>query len=265
MKVLQRAAAMAALVSCVSVANAGMLVGVASFDQFSTQSLYAIDSATGAATLIGDTGVREIVGIAWNGSSLYAYTRGADLFTLNTATGAGTLVGDQFGVVPEGDLAFDAAGALWSVNAGVLGTIDLGSGAFSAVGSIGSAATDVSGLVFVPGSNGGTLLGYAHNGDGSDDSVVGFDLATGAASVLTGAGRNDLSNLGGADYDADIGASFLVLGDSLYSGDLVGGMTLVGQTGVGGFSGLAVIPAPGVGGAGLIAGLGALVARRRRA
>jgi hypothetical protein len=261
MKVLQSAAAMAALVSCGSVVSAAMLVGVASFDQFSTQSLYAIDSATGAATLIGDTGVNEIVGIAWNGSSLYAYTRGADLFTINTTTGASTLVADGFGIVPEGDLAFDAAGALWSVNAGVLGTIDLVTGAFSAVGSIGSAVTDVSALVFVPTPQGGALLGYAHNGDGNEDSVVGFDLATGAASVLTAAGRNDLGNLGGADFDADTGTAFLVLGDSLYSGDLIGGPTFIGQTGVGGFSGLAVIPAPGVS---VLAGVAALVISRRR-
>jgi hypothetical protein len=261
MKVLQSAAAMAALVSCGSVVSAGMLVGVASFDQFSTQSLYAIDSATGAATLIGDTGVSEIVGIAWNGSSLYAYTRGADLFTINTTTGAGTLVADNFGVVPEGDLAFDSAGALWSVNAGVLGTIDLVTGAFSAVGPIGSAATDVSALVYAPSFNGGALIGYAHNGVDNDDAIVGFDLATGAASVLASAGLNEPSNLGGADFDADTGTGFLVLGDTLYSIDFVGGPALIGQTGVSGFSGLAVIPAPGMS---ALAGLAGLVLSRRR-
>lgn len=257
MKVLHGAAAMAALAS---VSQAGVLVGVASFDQFSTQTLYAIDSATGAATAIGDTGVGDFIGLAWSGAALFGYTAGADLYTINVATGEATLAFDSFGIVPEGDLAFDPTGALWSVNAGVLGTIDQTTGAFVGVGSIGAAANDVSGLVFVPNPNGGQLIGYAHNG-GNDDSIVSFDLGTGAASVLLSAGVNDASNLGGADYDADTGETFVVLNDSLYTLDLNSGLSLVGSTGVEGFSGLAVIPAPGVG---ALLGLGAAFASRRR-
>jgi hypothetical protein len=262
MKVLQGAAAVAALAIGVSGADAGLLVGVASYDQFTTQSLYAIDGATGAATLIGDTGVREIVGIAWSGSALFAYTNGADLYTIDVSTGAASLIADNFGVVPEGDLAFDPTGALWSVNAGVLGTIDQSTGAFSAVGSIGATANDISGLVFVPDANGGRLVGYAHNG-GLADSIVSFDLSTGAASELFLLGVNNGDNVAGADYDADSGTTFVALGDSLYTLDLAGAFSLVGATGVSGFSGLAVIPAPGVGVLGL-AGL-VVASRRRRA
>lgn len=262
MKVLQGAAAVAALAIGVSGASAGVLVGVASYDQFSTQSLYAIDSATGAATLIGDTGVRQIVGIAWSGSTLFAYTNGADLYTIDVSTGAATLLGDNFGVVPESDLTFDPTGALWTVNQGALGTLDSTTGAFTGVGSIGGAATDISGLVFVPDANGGQLIGYAHNGT-NDDAIVSFDLSTGAASVVTSAGLNDASNLGGADFDAMSGSTFVMLNDSLYTLDLNMGLSLLGASGVSGFSGLAVIPAPGVGVLGL-AGL-VVASRRRRA
>lgn len=260
-----RAAAIPALVAVAvavaGTASASVLVGVASFSPFATQSLYAIDTQTGAATLVGDTGVGQFVGIAWSGSRLYGYTTGADLYTINTVTGAATLVADGFGVVPEGDLAFDPSGGLWSVNLGALGRLDAATGGFDPVGPIGDAATDVSALVYVPEflGAGPSLLGYAHNGD-LDDAIVRFDLSTGAASVLMTPATGSTGSVGGADFDPLSGRAFLALDDLLWTLDAGGGMSLVGATGVGGFSGIAFIPAPL---SGVALGLGALATRRR--
>lgn len=254
-------AAVVALLAGAPAASASVLVGVASFAPFTTQSLYSINTQTGAATLIGDTGVAQFVGIAWNGSRLYGYTTGADLYTIDISSGAATLVADGFGIVPEGDLAFDASGALWSVNLGVLGRIDTTTGAFDPIGSIGSAATDVSALAFVPEFQGfgPSLIGYAHNGQ-LDDAVVRFDVATGEASVLFTTGPGAGADFAGADFDALSDMTFLVLDNQLWTLDQSGAMALVGATGVGGFSGIAVIPTPF---SGVALALGAFVACRR--
>lgn len=67
-------------------------------------NLYSLDPTTGAATLIGSTGL----GLgSWrglsNGSGTLYFSDGPDLYTLNTSTGAATLVGDiggpQLGVL----------------------------------------------------------------------------------------------------------------------------------------------------------------------
>ncbi|HEY3662832.1 MAG TPA: hypothetical protein VGL24_06730, partial [Chthoniobacterales bacterium] len=62
-------------------------------------NLYAINPATGAATLIGPTG--QAFGtwrtLSVNASKLY-FANGTNLYTLNTTTGAATLVGDMGGL-----------------------------------------------------------------------------------------------------------------------------------------------------------------------
>ena len=62
----------------------------------SDHNLYSINSATGAASLIGATGIGfgSWFGLSTNSdSSTLYYADGADLYTLNTGTGAATLVG----------------------------------------------------------------------------------------------------------------------------------------------------------------------------
>jgi len=91
-----------------------------------TMDLYSIDPITGAATLIGPTGLSYTSwrGLSTNSSTLY-FADGSDLYTLNTTTGAATLVGPfggsaQMGVLlTEGGILYggdDANNTLDTIN-----------------------------------------------------------------------------------------------------------------------------------------------------
>jgi PEP-CTERM motif len=78
-----------------------------------TQDLYSINPSTGAATLIGPTGLAygSWRGLSTNSSTLY-FADGADLYTLNTGTGAATLVG-AFGSSAELGVLLTEGGILY--------------------------------------------------------------------------------------------------------------------------------------------------------
>jgi hypothetical protein len=78
-----------------------------------TQNLYSINPSTGAATLIGPTGLGygSWRGLSTNSNALY-FADGADLYTLNTSTGAGTLVG-PFGGSAEMGVLLTEGGLLY--------------------------------------------------------------------------------------------------------------------------------------------------------
>jgi hypothetical protein len=78
-----------------------------------TQDLYSIDPVTGAATLIGPTGLGygSWRGLSTNSSTLY-FADGPNLYTLNTTTGAATLVG-AFGNSAEMGVLLTENGTLW--------------------------------------------------------------------------------------------------------------------------------------------------------
>ena len=78
-----------------------------------TGDLSSINTATGAATTIGATGVNSPIGIAFNpGGTLYAltpsgFTVNGNLYTINPNTGAATLATVVRGLITgEGDIAF---------------------------------------------------------------------------------------------------------------------------------------------------------------
>jgi hypothetical protein len=246
--------AAAAAASCVDAS----LVGVGNFGPFSQQSLYAIDPATGAATLIGNTGLVNINDVAWDAASgrLLAYTTAADLYELNFSTGAATLLAARAGTVPEGSLTVDAGGGLFTTNADVLCTLNRATGALAPIGVLGLNDNDISGIAFV----GGRLFGYAKNGTAADTLVeinpaTGQGVSIGALATLSGA------SVGGLAFDGS--TLFLTDSANLFSVDpLTATATLIGAHGVGGFSGLAFIPAPST--AGLLAFAGLAAARRRR-
>ena len=73
--------------------------------------LYKINTTTGAATLVGPTGLTGTNGLAFLGATLYATKNDVpNLYTLNTSTGASTNIGGWGGTDPllfsGGDLAF---------------------------------------------------------------------------------------------------------------------------------------------------------------
>lgn len=237
------------------------LFGVGDFAPFQTQSLYTIDLSTGAATLVGSTGLRDIADIAYDlpSSTMYALTVGADLYTINTSTGAATFVAARAGTTPEGSLAFLLqTGQLFTTASDVLGNVSTSTAAFTSLGGAASSSdTDISGLAFdVP----GRLFGYAKNGSG-EDSLVRFDTATGASTRVGLTGITASASVGGLAFERSTGRLFLTDGGALHTVDtLTGAATLVGQHGRTGFSGIAFIPAPG---ALALLGFGLLAARRR--
>lgn len=241
----------------VATASAGPLVGVAAYDPFNSAALYSIDTATGAATLIGDTGVAEFNGLAFERATgtLYGYTTDAELYTINTTTGAATLVANGFGIVPEGGIAIDATGAILSTNGGEIGTVDRLTGNYSTIGSLGLAASaDVSGLT----SGNGVVYAY----EMFQDQLLSIDTTTGAASVIGDSLLATNENTAGLAWDFVSGGLFFSDGFDLFSLDAATGAgTRLGSHGVVGFSGLAFIPAPG---AASLFGLAGLVAARRR-
>lgn len=226
-------------------AQAEGLYGVASYTPFGSQGLYQIDAVTGAATLVGDTGVERINGIAWDDAAnvLYAYTTDAELYTLNTATGAATLIGDVSGIVPEGDITFDG-GTLLTVNADELGALARPTPTYAAIGATGTTGADISGLTVTAA---GTLLGFARNGT-LDDALVTIDALTGAVTNSVSVGALNGGAVGGLTTNLSSGDVFLTDGDTLYQVNGFDGigapLTAIGGHGVSGMSGLAYVPEP---------------------
>lgn len=242
-------------------ANADLIVGVGNFGPFSVQSLYHIDPATGAATVIGSTGLANIADIAWNPATntLFAYTSSADIYSINPFTGASTLVALQANTIPEGALTFSSTGQLFTSRNDQLFVLDSATAALTAVGgAMGAAADDISGLAFV----GSSLLGYSKNG-ANLDSLVQVDTTTGIASTVGSLGFDSALAVGGLAYSNATSTLYLSNGSALLSvNPLDGSSTLIGAHGISGFSGLAVVPAPGTIVLALMGGLA--LSRRRR-
>lgn len=257
-----RIAAIAAAVaaSAGSALAQGVLYGVASFSSFGIQSLYSIDPATGAATLVGSTGLRQISGLDWDSANnrLVALTGSGDQFVINTASGASSLLVDAAFGVPEGSVAFNNGTAYTAI----FDNLHSWTGAaWQQLGPSGLApGADISGLDFGLDRGAAVLLGLATNGAGSD-TLVSFDPATGAGTVIGPTGTN-AGSVGGLAYGFLGSAWYMTDGAALYSLDVAtGAASLVGAHGVGGFSGLAFVPTPG---AAALLGLGAVLAVRRR-
>lgn len=97
----------------------------------STQNLYSINPTTGAATLIGPTGLGygSWRGLSTNSSTLY-FADGPDLYTLSTTTGTATLVG-AFGSSAEMGVLLTEGGVLYGGDDtnNTVDTINTGTGA----------------------------------------------------------------------------------------------------------------------------------------
>ncbi len=233
----------ATLALCATGTASAELFGVASFAPFASQSLYRIDPATGAATVIGNTGLDEINDIAWSqaDATLYAYTSRADLYRIDITTGAATLIAARTDTVPEGSLTVSPAGMLFSTDGLELVRVDPLTAALTTVGAIGPDALDISGLAFGPGQ---TLYGYDKNGTG-DDYLVTLDRTTGLATRVGQTGTTDAGNVGGLTYDPTTALLYLTDGSRLYTvNTITGAATPIGAHGVGGMSGLAYVPEP---------------------
>jgi hypothetical protein len=98
----------------------------------------SINPATGARTVIGDMG-RYIGGLSYNPATSTMYAVDAtSLYTVNMTTGATTLVGTNTGVSMV-NLAINSAGVCYAldVTADNLGSVNLTTGVFTAIGPVG--------------------------------------------------------------------------------------------------------------------------------
>jgi DNA-binding beta-propeller fold protein YncE len=116
----------------IATAPSGQLFGASA----SSKQLFSIDPATGTATLVGGTGLPNLIegGMAFNSSgtlfAAYEVDSGTtkNLLTLNTTTGAGTVIGPMTGSDDISGLAFSTGGTLYALdphtNTGLGATLD---------------------------------------------------------------------------------------------------------------------------------------------
>jgi hypothetical protein len=256
---MKSACAVGAIVALAGIASAQPgLLAVGGFGPTGTQGLYRVDASTGAATLVGDTGVSRFVGIEWDGATrtLYGYTTSGALYAIDQYSATSTLIASVPTFVPEGGLAFDGS-ALFATDTSFVANIDTSTAALFPAAPLGG-AFDFSGIAI---DAAGAMFGVATSGAG--DMLYSIDYGGfGGATLIGATGTASVSGVAGLDF-ADDGTLFYTDGSSLFTLDTATGAgTLVGATGFGGFSGLVFVPAPGVVSVVLAGGL--FAARRRR-
>jgi hypothetical protein len=158
------------------VGNTGVFLTDIAFDPtgnlygISFDSLYSVSKTNGSTTLIGSLGSFSGVANALVfGGDGTLYMAGTSLYRVSTATGASTLVGN-IGIQSAGDLAFVAGNLYMAANNNHLVQVNTGTGAGSDIGTIGVA--NVFGLAS---PDNVTLYGMA------DQTAFTVDTATGAA------------------------------------------------------------------------------------
>ena len=237
------------------------LFGIGEFGTGLPQSLYAINETTGAASVIGSTGLVDAIDLAFDasGNRLVALTAGGDRYAINARTGQATLIADIVDFIPEGALAINAAGSLYTTSFDDL-FVASETGSFSLVGASGlTNAYDVSGLAFVN----NRLFGFATNGSDSD-ALVSYNPATGAAAVVGINAITASESLGGLAWSFAGTDVFATNGSGLFRISTIDGSALsIGSHGIQGVSGIAYIPSPSAGLA--LFGGACLISRRRRA
>ena len=114
-------------------------------DLSDNSGLYRININTGAFSLVGLTGVREMVGVAFNpfGGELFGLRGGGGLYSLNETTGKATFIADT-GIVDRG-LAFSPSGELYGfTEQGALYRINPATAHTTAVGGSGNNVSSIS-------------------------------------------------------------------------------------------------------------------------
>jgi hypothetical protein len=212
-----RGALMLVLAAALSVAAAGASSAAALYGTNAGGQFITIDPATGATTLIGNTGVTAL-GAAYNPNTNTLYIRDfGNLYTVDQTTGARTLVGPSGNFITG--LTFNASySTLYSVNqgSGELYAVNPMTGAATFVGNTGIStpldlSTDTSGTVYV-----GSIAG----------DLFTINTATGAAVKVGSIGAS--LGLTSIAFDATNVLYGVTLNGELLYRDLLGTPTLVG-------------------------------------
>jgi hypothetical protein len=145
--------------------------------------LYAIDTATGAATSVGGTVAVDYLGFGSTSTGLYGYGFDRNLYAVNAATGTPTLIGPT-GVPTSGYFGFSAGSAtLYEVHDGDLYSLDTATGASTLIGHSGTgrfgAAVTVGGVLYA----------------GSEIPLAVYTLDTSTGAGVAGAGVTGTSQI----------------------------------------------------------------------
>ncbi|HQR41503.1 MAG TPA: PEP-CTERM sorting domain-containing protein [Gemmatales bacterium] len=212
--------------------------------------LYSINPVTQTVTLIGNSGIGKLGGIAFDANGvLYGVSGGSggpsELFTLNTTNAAATSIGVVNGIQGVDGLRFAANGTLYGAGwngVGTLITIDPTNATL-----LTSTVLSGSGNAFAPGiafNSAGTLFGSRGNSSGHAEDLVTIDPNTGILTAIGGS-TNIISDI----WFSPTGTLYA----SSPSGELytidptTGDKTLLFNTGISQFSGLAgfaAVPEP---------------------
>ncbi len=141
-------------------------------------NIYTVDLATGAMTLVGDSGLDPASrALSMHPDGTLYGARNGSLYTYNTVTGVASVVGpfDCCGIVQ--DMTFDGDGNLWllSSNPSRLFSVNVGTGAATEVGPLNRGL--MTGLAV---DCDGTMFGT----DGATDTLVTIDPTTAAATTV---------------------------------------------------------------------------------
>jgi hypothetical protein len=139
--------------------------------------IYSIDMATGAMTLLGNSGIppaTRALEVAADGT-LYGSNAG-NLYTFSTSTGAATLVGSHGCCSIMSDMAFAPDGRLLGIsgNPSTLYEIDPFTGAATAIGPVGRFLSGIS----------VSCAGVLYGSDGATDELLTLSTTTGAATAV---------------------------------------------------------------------------------
>jgi hypothetical protein len=172
-----------------------VLMGIDGNQGTNRASLVRIDRRTGAATVVGQTGILDINDIAFTpDGALYGVT--SDQFLrINPLTGAAAVIGD-IGYSGVNGLVSDAAGHLYAGTIdGELLSISPYTGQASLIGNFGSGFRMSGDLAFAPN---GILYGTARGS--STDQLIRIDSATGRAAGVGDIGFGKVYSL---SFDQD--------------------------------------------------------------
>jgi len=142
-------------------------------------SVYSVNPANGALTLIGSTGI-QVFDFGSTTTGMYALDPNFNLYSINPATGVATAIGPtgQSFVAGTWNSLSNNADALYFSNGNNLYTLNTATGAATLVGSLGG-STQIAAMVFED----GTLYGGANSPSFTVDTL---NPATGAATTGPG-------------------------------------------------------------------------------
>lgn len=197
--------------------------------------IYTIDVTSSTVTLIGNTGLNQLGGLAFdNNGVLYGADEGSggpsSLYTINTTNAAATLIGGLSGVFGVDALAFDSSNTLYGgawTGVGTLITIDTSDASIDSMLTMsGSGNSFVAGLAF---DAAGVLFGSRGNAFGHTEDLITINTTTGAHTAI-GSASNVISDIWVAADGTLYGGS--PTGDLFVIDSTTGAKTFLFNTGI---------------------------------